>query len=226
MANSKERRKLRRLLLQLGHSPNRETLSHTGNTHTETLQPKARQSEIPTIVGSSRRPGLYLTLLGLLLTAIGLIALIELFPRLSASATSQENPLTPVFNISNDGYLKVSDVTSSCFIWRLATVQHTFVGSSMSRFNSPPQKTLAPTESFPVPCELSFTGVAFRAVDLAIVVYYRPWPFIFLRLHKLMPFSARSSGQPTYPIWDKHPVTPELEHDFNEWLRNWGAAYP
>jgi len=80
----------------------------------------------PTAAKPSRH-GLFLTTAGLVLTAVGLIALIELFPRLSASANSPTNPDDPLssskFSVANDGYVRVTDVMSACFLWKVRMAQ-------------------------------------------------------------------------------------------------------
>src|SRR2546423_15362015 len=122
---------------------------------------KRKQREAPTmpqpqflpIAAKPSRHGLFLTILGLVLTATGLVALIELFPRLSAAVTSTTD-LDDVLGssrstITNDGYLKVTDVVSGCFLWdvtnsRPGAVVH--FASGVVRIAQPPQATLAPTE--------------------------------------------------------------------------------
>jgi hypothetical protein len=161
-----------------------------------------------------------LEVLGLLLTALGLIALIELFPRLSASPSSQIDQLTPVFNVSNDGYLRVTDVKSACFLWHVATTSRNTAESSLSQDTSPPNNILAPAERFPVPCRLRMVTMfesnpRFTLVDLAIVVYYRPWPFTMFRMHKLIRFAARPGPNGSTPAWDQLPAS-ALEKDFEK----------
>src|SRR6266481_7063549 len=113
----------------------------------------------PTVAKPSRH-GLFLAIVGLVLTAIGLVALIELFPRLSASANSPTNPDDPLssskFTVSNDGYLKVTDVMSACYLWKVRMAQggrvNTFIDSGMATIVRPPENTLKPTEAFTIPC--------------------------------------------------------------------------
>jgi len=164
------------------------------------------------------------TQVGLVLTVISLVALVELFPRLAASPSSPTNIYTPVFSVSNDGYLKVTDVTSGCFLWRLWQPSGV-IESTMSRTVHPPENQLTPTEAFPVPCDLKgvdINGEGFTRIDLAIVVYYRPWPFTMFRTHKLIRFSARPGLDKRAAVWDRHPVG-ELEADFDKWLTTFGG---
>src|SRR5580704_3622287 len=103
----------------------------------------------------SRKQIRFLEGLGIVLTAIGLIALIELFPRLSSSATPPldlGNQLASSrFTVTNDGYLQVTDVMSACFLWNV--VEGGFhAHGSMARVAVPPENRLRPTESYTVPC--------------------------------------------------------------------------
>jgi hypothetical protein len=175
------------------------------------------------------------TVLGLLLTALGLITLIELFPRLSSSASPPldlSNQLASSrFTVTNDGYLKVTDVMSSCFLWKLVEGGLT-ADSSLARVVVPPESTLRPTEGYTVPCtseQMFGTNAPFwfslKSADVAIVVYYRAWPFTFYRTHRLFRFVARI-GRNGDVVWDKQPTTEGLERDYEAYLRIHRRTFP
>lgn len=208
---------------------------------------KHKQKRVPIMPLPISRPiaakpsknGLFLTILGLVLTTIGLVALIELFPRLSATASSptdSNDPLTSSkFAISNDGYLRVTDVASACFLWR---VQMTSGGSSkpnvqftdgLAEVVKPPENKLSPTEALTVPCtgqqvvgaSAPYVQPALTHADLAIVVYYRDWPFTFYRDRRFFRFVA-NIGKHGEVTWEKQPSS-ILEPDFdNQWTEKDG----
>jgi hypothetical protein len=160
--------------------------------------------------------------------------LIELFPRLSASAnapTDQGNQLgSSKFTVTNDGYLQVSDVMSACFLWRVGEGGFHFT-NSLARVVVPPESKLKPTEGYTVPCtgeHMFGTSPPFalkiKNADLAIVAYYRPWPFTFLRNHRLFRFVANVSrdGEVT---WEKQPAA-ALEKDFDNYIQQHEGTFP
>jgi hypothetical protein len=185
---------------------------------------KHKQKEVPKLlppqsqptVAKPSRPSPLLTVLGLLLTTLGLVALVELFPRLSAFPSPHQS--IPTFTVSNDGYLKVTDVTSACFLWHVVT-QNIVIESSMTQVISPPQRELAPTEGYTVPCEIPSIRPPpkFVHIDLAVVIYYRPWPFVMFRAHKLLRFVGSPGADLHSTIWDKQPSS-DMERDFENWL--------
>lgn len=201
---------------------------------------KRKQKEVPTtpppvlqpIPAKSSRHGLFLTILGLVLTAIGLVALIELFPRLSATASSPtdlNDPLTSSkFAISNDGYLRVTEVTSACFLWRVEMASagrsspNIHFTDGLAEVAKPPESRLNPTEAFTVPCTGSqilgssapYAQPILARADLAIVVYYRPWPFTFYRDRRMFRFVSHAGKQGEI-TWEKQP-SGALEPDFDK----------
>ena len=207
--------------------------------HKQKQRPRLPLPQPKPIAAGSSKHGLFLTILGLVLTAVGLIALVELFPRLSATASSPtdlNDPLTSSkFTVSNDGYLRVTDVTSACFLWR---VQMTSGGSSkpnvqfvngLAEVVKPAEAKLSPTEALTVPCtgqqlvgaSAPYVQPALTDADLAIVVYYRAWPFTFYRDRRLFRFVARL-GKRGEVIWEKQP-SGILEADFdNTWMERNG----
>jgi hypothetical protein len=200
------------------------------------VQPQRSQP----IAASPRRHSLFLTILGLLLAAAGLITLIELFPRLSATAkspTDLDDPLTSSkFTVSNDGYMRVTDVMSACFLWKADLgprgKPNAHITSSLARVVQPPESLLKPTEGFTVPCTGSkligspppYLQPVISRVDMAIVVYYRAWPFTFYRDHRLFRFVA-SLGKDGEVSWEKQPSV-DLEPDYNEFIREHGDTFP
>jgi hypothetical protein len=167
-----------------------------------------------------RHIGTVLTAIGLV---VGIVTLIELSPRLSAIATAPTSPNdvlgSSTFTISNDGYLKLTGVVASCFLWKVKIDKLAEFGSSMAdMFVSPPTSTLRTDEGLTVPCTSegrARTNIPVHVdADLAIVVYYRAWPFIFYRDHRLFRFVAHTNQQGEV-IWNKQPASP-LEPDFEK----------
>lgn len=195
------------------------------------------QPKLPAIASKPGKHGLLLPVLGLVLTALGgLVTLIEMFPRLSAAAGSpldQGNQLaSSKFTVSNDGYWQVSDVMSACYLWKVTEGGFHFT-NSMVRVAVPPENTLSPTEGYTVPCvSENMFGVAppfalkIKQADLAIAVYYRPWPwpFTIVRRHRLFRFVARI-GREGEVVWDKQPAA-DLEPDFDNYIAAHGGTFP
>lgn len=80
-----------------------------------------------------------------------------------------------------------------------------------------PVVTLRPVESVTVPC--MDTWITFRqaSADLAIVVYYHPWPFVFLNSRHFFRFVSRTVS-PGVTIWEKQP-SQIIEKEFDEEMR-------
>lgn len=159
--------------------------------------------------------------------------MIELFPRLSGTANpplDQNNQLgSSNFTITNDGWFPVTDVMSACFLWKVVEGPAHFNGS-MARVVMPPESTLAPTEGYTVPCTPENMIVTpgrpltIQQADLAIAVYFRPWPLTFLRRHRLFRFVARI-GKQGEVVWEKQPAA-DLEQDYNEFIQSRGGTFP
>jgi hypothetical protein len=172
------------------------------------------------------------TMLGLVVGLLSLITLLELFPRLSVSGEpplDRNNQLgSSRFTVTNDGYIPLTDVMSACFLWK---VEEGNVGyyRSLAFIVKPPESKLDADESFTVPCAPNLAGragqpLAITQADLAMVVYYRPWPFTFLRRHKLLRLVARIGEQGDI-IWERQPAAP-LEKDFDAYIQAHGGTFP
>ena len=155
-------------------------------------------------------------MLGIVLGAIGLITLIELFPRLSASAASPSDPnnvLNSRFTVSNEGYLELDRVKTGCYISRssngLAEINKGLIADNSS-------VDLHPIESVTVPCTGPNIYLAASKADLMLVVYYHPWPFVFIRSHRFFRFVSRNVS-PGVTVWEKQPSQP-VEQEFNDFL--------
>lgn len=184
-------------------------------TTTALKQPSAPSD---TIVAKSQTQ--FWTILGVALGLISLITLIELFPRPTASYSPPTDParlLSSRFTISNDGYLRLSDVFAICYIETGHVVGGATILGSAIRAVSPGNATLSPGDALTVPCEspgMALTSNPVRDADLAIVASYRPWPFTFIRRRKFFRFVSRRNGETI--SWDRQPVS-VLEDHFN-WL--------
>jgi hypothetical protein len=188
-------------------------------------QPKIQAAD------KSRKPTTqFWTILSIVLTAIGLIALIQLRPRLSASAipvsvVGQE--LFSRFTVSNDGYVKITDVQMSCYIWKAVaqditnneTGNNVHINDALSHPISPPSQILLPNEGYTLPCafgNIEMPTFQLKNADIAIVVYFRPWPLAWLRLRRLFRFTFNRAQDGT-ASWDKQPSS-ELEKRFDLWF--------
>jgi hypothetical protein len=186
--------------------------------------PKLSQPELPPMAAKPSRLGLVLTLLGLVLTIIGLVALLELFPRLSATPIPEtDNQAFPYFTVKNDGYLKVTDVSSGCYLWHVAPENGAAIISSMTQTTAAPEHKLLGDESYTVPCDVTPLVDHLRLAhdDLALVIYYRPWPFTTFQRYKLIRFVGQTAPGLNYMIYEEQP-SGDLEKDFE----NSGFAHP
>ena len=57
-----------------------------------------------------------------------------------------------------------------------------------------------------------------RQADIAIVVYYRPWPFFMLQRRTLFRFVARN-GENRQVTWEKQPAA-DIERDFDKYFKD------
>lgn len=176
-------------------------------------KPPPPQTSIPT--QSVKKEIRVLEMLGLLLTALGLISLIGLRPRASVSSsppTDSDDWLRSQFTVTNDGYLQLNDVHAICFIWRAKTGSAEITDDAV-RAAGPANPNLPPGQSFTVPCERSQSfSSPYRSIDLAVVLAYRPWPFTFIRQRQFFRFVARLDNETV--TWDRQPSA-ALEHEFD-----------
>jgi len=146
---------------------------------------------------------------------LGLIGLIPLRPRLSISS---EKPFRvgdqiASFSVLNDGYLRIADVSHSCFIWRIigaVELDHIY-----SR-NGDRLPILSPSDTLTIPCGVGMGGWPISRIDLGIVIEYRPWPLTFLASRKVFRFVA-IPGKAGQLNWYKQPPE-ELERALDNYL--------
>lgn len=162
---------------------------------------------------------LFLTILGLVLTAVSLITLIELFPRLSVSPEPpfESQNVVPAFSIKNDGYFSVSSVEPACFISKMRSKIINMDRSWSARnANMGTTKSLPSTQSVTVSCGMNL-GLPARAIDemdLAVVVYFRPWPFNFIRKRRIFRFVAHQGRDGL--IFHRQMFTDEIEREIDD----------
>jgi len=109
---------------------------------------------------------------------------------------------------------------------------NTFIDSGLATIVRPPENTLKPTEAFTVPCTGNklvgasppYTQPVIAQADLAIVAYYRVWPFTFYRDHRLFRFVA-NIGKNNEIVWEKQPSN-ILEADYDKWIETHGGIFP
>jgi hypothetical protein len=224
----------------VNHLHAKKVKTQKGETSTKTKSGADNAAAtVPAILAKPSRRGPFLAVLGLVLTAIGLVTLIQLFPRLSAIASSPTDKNDQLgsskFTVSNDGYLEVTDVMSACFLWKLTFVEGPRTGDFSNKLSAivvPPESALNPTEGYTVPCiprrlidlPAPFHQPVLARADLAIVVYYRAWPFKFYRDHRLFRFLSRIQNDGTV-IWEKQPAA-VLEPDYDRYIAAHGGTFP
>lgn len=209
--------------------PQKPKSRHTRNK--KSSPPTLRPSKNEGANNSPTNGGRFWTILGIALTAIGLVALIELSPRLSAAQMPPflAKDAIPSIAISNDGYLQLTDVEAECFAAKMVLAGNNNVYGAMSGSGSPPKKILSPAESFTISC--TGHGKTFldspiswiSHIELDAVTYYRPWPFTFLRRRKFFKFVGENDGSKIN--WYKQ--TPDgLAQEYDELVRESRTALP
>jgi hypothetical protein len=210
----------------MGKRSKRKKKKNKGTAMSTPTPPTPNQPTPP----ASQRQIRFVEGLALFLTALGLIALIELWPRPTPGASLPTNISDQLsssrFTITNDGYLRLTDVKAACFMWKLQYGGRVTVNmpGSFSNIVSPPESILQTSEGLTVPC----TAIApftyadnsvpiLKEADLAIAFYYRPWPIPFLRCHRLFRFVARFNEKGEIVGWDKQPAK-ILEPDFEKFM--------
>ena len=175
-------------------------------------RPSPPPLSVPKRIGCLGKLVKVLPIVGLLITLLGLVTLIELYPRLSASVDSSSS--IPGFTVTNEGYLKVTNVVLTCFIWKATTEEDVTFGPAYN-IGSPPGSRLNPDEGYSITCleHAISPQPRFVGADLAIVASYRPWPFTFLRLRRFFRFVARPLPQGGL-AWDKQP-SESIEKEFD-----------
>jgi hypothetical protein len=132
----------------------------------------------------------------------------------------------PTFEITNDGYLKVTDVEATCFFKVLETSSgnKTVNGFLGPPFTSPgypqyllPQKVLNPNQTVTLPCSISLKdGSQITQMDIGIVVHFRFWPFAFWRTRKIQRFAVGRGDNGL--VWHELPPN-ELEAAYEAALK-------
>jgi hypothetical protein len=208
-------------IVNLENRVNEISGAHSTQEHKRTKaseQPITRQEELQP---NRQRGGTKIKLLGKvamwMLTSLSLLSILSLIPRLSVTPSSSPNYSNRVrFTISNDGPLRTSDVRAGCFLWRVQFGNGDVDADYLSPWYLEPEELRSP-DGWTIDCSLPGSNLV--SIDLAIVVYYRPWPFTFLRFHKLFRFVGRPTSDLKGTIYDRQPSAP-LENDFNELLKS------
>jgi hypothetical protein len=207
---------------------------HKNKKHKGKESPKVPLPEPqPPIQTVSRRQIRFVEGLALFLTALGLTALIELWPRPTPGASLPTDPNDQLsssrFTVTNDGYMRLADAKAACFMWKVKYGGRviTNMQNNFSEIVSPPESILQTNEGLTVPCTIpgEFTpNIVLKEADLAIAFYYRPWPIPFLRCHRLFRFVARFNEKGEIVGWDKQPAA-ILEPDFDKFME-WRNTMP
>lgn len=178
--------------------------------------------------GKPKLMGQFWTILGTVVGLIGLIALIELSPRLTGASQPpfREEDRIPAFTVTNDGYLKVTKLRATCFFNQINTTAMTATHMGFGGMASADE--LMPGENFSFRC--GSNGVNFlapvpmiKSMDVAVVLWYRPWPFTFLRSRKFLRFEGVNTGSKIE--WYKQPQG-TIEKDYDEFCKITGEKPP
>src|SRR6267143_1614829 len=178
----------------MSRKPKRKHKRHKG-----AKMPTAPQPESPPPNQTvSRLQIRFVEILGLFLTALGLVSLIALSPRLSGASQSPfiAGDQIPAFEVKNDGYIQLTDVNVACYARKIkmtvAEIEDTFTVAN------PPLQVLPKNDSLTLNCTggsfMMAPASAIKSIDIAVVAYYRPWPFTFLRCRKFFRFEGRNDG--------------------------------
>ena len=213
-------------------SRNKRKHKRTKGKHERQERNAASKPVQQTLPVSSARPrglNVFLKMLGVLSAIVGVLTSVELFPRLSATSNPPPvsiNDLAASFTVTNDSYIPLVHVKPSCFLWRV--VQEGFVERNSMTTGDGPEVKLRPSEPLTVSCgdlHRTLGGPRFVQIDIAIVVFYRPWPLTFIHSRKVMRFVGRPSIDRQSIVWDKEP--PEvLEKDLDEFLQQFPDGIP
>jgi hypothetical protein len=115
-----------------------------------------------------------------------------------------------------------------CFLWNVRfgdeEKRANQFKSLMSRIVVPPESILQTSEGITIQCSPdNFLSVpaSFRyfKADVAIAVYYRPWPLGIWRSHRLFRFVAHFDPAGNVVAWDRQPAV-DLEKEFNSAVEN------
>ena len=64
---------------------------------------------------------------------------------------------------------------------------------------------------------------AIKGIDIAVVAYYRPWPFTFLRCRKFFRFEGRNDGAKLN--WYKQPPG-DIDQSFDAVMKAMKVEFP
>jgi hypothetical protein len=119
------------------------------------------------------------------------------------------------FAIRNDGYLKITNVEPSCFIWKMSGFSSATNELSRGNAGMDTVKELHPTETMTVPCGIVMIG-PIQSIDLGVIIHYHPWPLTFLRQRRVFRFVVKP-GEGKELNWYEQPSA-DLEKALNEFL--------
>jgi hypothetical protein len=157
--------------------------------------------------------------LGLALSVISAVAIVELFPHLTINrepAIEAQNRI-PSFAVRNDGYLAVRRMELSSYLFELETSQG-FRATDVAAFRNNLQKPidLEPGQTATIGAGQRAAGVLTK-VDIGIIVSFRPWPFLFWHSRKYYRYVAHPQGDKL--VWYEQPfgeVSPALAKELDD----------
>lgn len=196
----------------------RQSNTRKTRSHKSTPQSMPQKGEDATAVSDNRKQKLQhiSTIVGIVLTLIGLITLIELYPRLSAASQPpyDSRDLVPTFAVTNDGYLPLSDVLFACYIWKTSFNTKHLALDDVSISPVGKVSSFKPTDPITLPCKLKMTipTKLVQSMDIGIIAQFRIWPTPF-RSIKVFRFIGTNDGEKI--IWRKQPpneMLPAIKH--------------
>jgi hypothetical protein len=181
----------------------KEKKRKTAQSRPITIQPQIHPTQE---TKSAARISLILTIIGVALGLLSLVTWVELFPRLSATPTApfEVGNQFASFQVSNEGYLRITDLRFACFLWSAKIRAIEFKGV-FSNIGEVPQLGVGDAATIDCKAIVNEPPQVITELDMAIVASYRPWPWPFsiLRRRKVFRFTAKpGNGQMN---WYKQP---------------------
>ncbi len=143
-----------------------------------------------------------LMILGSVLTALLILALIGLAPRLSASQefTYRAQDPVPLIVIANEGYVPLYDAKVVCFITDTIYGTNNSIEFAIVGNGSPTKKILKPNHHYKAPFSrgsvlVNMASSNISHTEIGVAIYYRPWPFTFLNRRKVFRFVGHNDGK-------------------------------
>ena len=176
MANSRERRTLRRALQEAG-------------LHKLLVSPPPPRSPISKSIWKRISKTLY-GFVGLVAAYIGLVAFWPWLGIEQSGSLDPHNPYQTLFFITNEGFLPITDVNVTCILTTTSIGQHVTVnGFPMTYTNQVPW--LAYKHKFSLPCWAALSGI--HTYDTAFLTVSVDYKIVHLPVHRPQIFHVQGA---------------------------------